>query len=103
MAMIETLVEDIYHLFEPECNVELDEEKLDALGKRLAAVVGRRLVEARGEQLPNNGLRLSSVGHPCHRKLWYGQRHAGEDLRPSQRIKFLFGDILEELLLYLAE
>lgn len=49
-------------------------------------------------------LRLSNIGSPCERKLWYGINtpELGEPLRPEAKIKFLFGDILELLLLFLA-
>lgn len=49
-------------------------------------------------------LRLSNIGSPCERKLWYSINtpELGEALRPEAKIKFLFGDILELLLLFLA-
>ena len=49
-------------------------------------------------------LRMSNVGSPCKRKLWYhiNDPTGGEVLRPTTRLKFLFGDILEDLLVHLA-
>lgn len=49
-------------------------------------------------------MRLSNIGSPCERKLWYSINtpELGEELRPEAKIKFLFGDILELLLLFLA-
>jgi hypothetical protein len=50
-------------------------------------------------------LRLSNIGTPCQRKLWYtiNLPDQAEPLTPAARFKFLFGDILEELLLFLAK
>ncbi len=50
-------------------------------------------------------LRMSSIGQPCERRLWYQTNtpKEGEPLRPQTKLKFLYGDILEELLLCLAE
>ena len=47
---------------------------------------------------------MSSIGQPCERKLWYQTNHPkeGEVLRPETRFKFLYGDILEDLILSLA-
>ena len=49
-------------------------------------------------------LRMSSLGTPCTRKLWFSVNtpEAGEELRPETKLKFFYGDILEELLLSLA-
>jgi len=51
----------------------------------------------------NNNLRLSSIGKP-DRQLWYNFNSKKEmkDISPSTRIKFLYGYILEELLLTCA-
>lgn len=60
-----------------------------------------RLSDVRGRPT----LRLSNIGTPCKRKLWYtiNTPEAAEPLSPAARFKFLFGDILEELLLFLAK
>lgn len=49
-------------------------------------------------------LRLSNLGTPCERKLWYdiNTPELGEPLDAPAKIKFLFGDILELLLLFWA-
>lgn len=49
-------------------------------------------------------LYASEVGNPCMRKTWYSYHYpaAAEDLHVNALIKFLYGDILEELLLLLA-
>lgn len=51
-----------------------------------------------------NALYFSEVGESCGRKLWYKHhaRTSGEQLPAHTRIKFLYGDMLEELVLQLA-
>lgn len=50
-------------------------------------------------------LRMSNIGQPCERKLWYelNQSEDGEALRSETYLKFLYGDLVEELVLFLAE
>ena len=71
------------------------------LGKRLADHIHNRVTESKKP----GTLRLSNIGTECHRKLWFSIREpqAAEPLPRAARFKFLFGDILEELLLFLAE
>lgn len=48
---------------------------------------------------------MSNLGSPCPRKLWYSinKSDEAEPLRPDTRIKFLYGDILEALIISLAK
>jgi hypothetical protein len=57
----------------------------------------------RREETPS--LRFSNIGTPCRRKLWYSIRspQLAERLPSHVRIKFLFGNILEALLLFFAK
>lgn len=98
---IDTLVDDIYALFDPESIREFDPKNVQSFGQRLAEHIHNRINEQRG--VPN--LRLSNIGTECVRKLWYtiNKPELGEKLPAATRFKFLFGDILEELLLFLAE
>ena len=61
-----------------------------------------RLEGERTEREPT--LRLSALGTPCRRKLWYdiNDPTGGETLSASTLLKFLYGDLLEELLIGLA-
>jgi hypothetical protein len=47
---------------------------------------------------------MSNIGTKCLRKLWYTKNapELAEPIRPEVRLKFLIGDILEELILWLA-
>jgi hypothetical protein len=50
-----------------------------------------------------NTLYFSEIGEKCQRKMWYKYNSAvGEDIPPATRVKFLYGDMLEELVLQLA-
>lgn len=95
---LDTLVEDIYALFSSDFQV--DEEEAKVFGHNLASIIVRRINEERKKQT----LRMSNLGAPCDLKLWYdiNAHELGEGLEPSTRMKFLFGDILEELMLFLA-
>lgn len=48
---------------------------------------------------------MSSIGRPCERQLWYSINNPEkeEPLRPENHLKFIYGSIIEELLLFLAE
>lgn len=99
MKSIETLIPDIYALMGSGATV--DQAALDHLGKAMAVHVANALAgrEVRGE------LRGSSIGTQCDRKLWYmtNEPEEGEDPAPYTKIKFLYGHLLEELVLFLAE
>lgn len=99
---IDTLVEDIYELVDKGLPEGYDDEKIRDLGVSISRVIVARLTD-RG---PRKGmLRMSNIGKPCNRQLYYevNDPEGQEALPPPARIKFLFGDILEELLLFLAE
>lgn len=97
---IDTLVDDIQCLFRKPHTA--DPARLTKLSEALAETIGKRLAEERGATY----LRMSNLGKG-DRQLWYDVNgypaDPGEELSPSAKIKFLFGDILEHLLIFLAE
>lgn len=95
---IETLVEDIYGLFGSE--KEFDKAIAQKFGELMAETVATRVPAVNG----GGTLRMSNLGRPCERKLWYevNTPEQGLPFTPQTRFKFLYGDILEELVLYLA-
>lgn len=96
---LDTLVQDIYALFtEPH---EFSEGNVEEFGKRLATHISNRITDEKR----SNTLRMSNIGTRCDRKLWYtvNKPEAAEALPPEVRFKFLYGDILEELVLFLAK
>ena len=102
MKKIDTIVEDIYSLFEKK-NEELTEKEVDKCIDDFASSVKVHVKDFLKE-LPQDKprLRLSTIGRP-DRQLWYDfKKPHNEPLAPSTRIKFLYGYILEELLIMLA-
>ena len=99
MKSIDQLVPDIYNLFSPDKPHVPSEENVKVFGEGLAKLIANRMGE---RQAPS--LRLSNLGSKCRRQLWYkiNKPELGEPLPPWVRIKFLFGDILEHMLLFLA-
>lgn len=95
-----TVVEDIYGLFEEGKNPGFSKENVAAFGQRLAEHISNRINE---ERQPFR-LRFSNLGSPCNRELWYKKHEPerAEKLSTRTRFKFLYGDILEELVLFLA-
>lgn len=80
----------------------ISHDVIESFSRRLAFLVAERLIKKEEEP---RGLRMSNIGSPCERKLWYSinKPHEEEKLRPETLLKFLYGDLLEELLLFLAE
>ena len=102
MKNIDTIVEDIYSLFEKK-NEELTEKEVDKCIDDFASS-DKVHVKDFLKQMPQDKprLRLSTIGRP-DRQLWYDfKKPHNEPLAPSTRIKFLYGYILEELLIMLA-
>jgi len=97
---IDTLVEDIYSLFTSNEPTKIPATALQELAKDVADAVVNALTE---ERKPRNNLRLSMIGQPA-RKVWYSVRSTEqEELAGSDYIKFLYGDILEALLVFLSK
>lgn len=103
---IGTLVEDINKVIEGKGG--WDQTVSSFFRENVSDVVDSRLSSAE-ETEQRSGLRLSNMGTPCIRKLWYECNPDGydssqdEELPPSARLKFLYGDILESLLIALAK
>jgi len=103
MKQIETLVKDIYELFSLN-PISMDEKEvdkhIDIFGEMLKVHIKAFMYE---KPRTRGNLRLSAVGKP-DRQLWYdvNSKKEIEDITSSTRIKFLYGYILEELLLLCA-
>lgn len=94
-----TLVKDIYTYLDG--NAKIDPSRVKALGDSLAELITERLTN--GNQKPE--LRISNFGSKCKRQLWYKIRSPAdaEPLDGKARFKFLYGDLLEHIVLFLAE
>lgn len=104
---IDTLVPDIYQVLRNSRlgkGIELTVEQQAEIGASLAAKTARALNRS-AHIRPKNTLYMSEIGKPCLRQLWYTVHspHLGEQLLPNTQYKFLYGDYLEELTLFLAK
>ena len=100
---IDTLVEDINTLVGSGTK-NPDKGALFAFASTVMDSVRRQLYVSSMERRAGS-LRMSNIGKPCTRSLWYdinGDKDA-ELLRPETKIKFMMGDIVEALLIYLAQ
>ena len=102
MKSIDTLVQDIYNLFTLD-PIDKDEEEVDALIDHFGDMIKVHIKEFLYRKPRPDHLRLSGIGKP-DRQLWYDMNTKTEEekITPSTRIKFLYGYILEELLLLFA-
>ena len=97
---IDTLIPDIHTLFDPKYQHEFDKENIEKFGQMVANLVAQRISETRSKP----SLRMSNLGKD-DRRLWLdiNKPELGEPLSASTYVKFLYGDILEELLLFLSK
>lgn len=102
MAKIDTLVDDIYGVLKSGVDLSDRHDLVDKYTDQFKELLLSRLAPRE----PRKGtLRMSSIGQPCERKLYYevNTPEDAEELRPEVYMKFLFGDLTELLLLFLAE
>lgn len=67
----------------------------------IASVISQKLRPS----VEKPALRMSNLGTKCLRKLWYtvNRPEKAEPLRPEARLKFLYGDIVETLVIWLSK
>lgn len=95
---LKDLPQDIYKL--------LEEGKLTSKGiARFAAELQELLLNRFQEERADPTLRMSNLGEPCDLKLYWKIREpeSGEPLNGQTLLKFLYGDLVELLVLFLAE
>ena len=101
---LDTLVEDIYNkigvLADGE-HIDLDPETIDQFGESMKEILYKwSHPEPRGDAT----LRMSNIGRKS-RQLWYDMKTEGtpERMPPSLFIKFLYGHLLEEIVIFLIK
>lgn len=100
MSEFNTVVDDVYKLFDPKESHHVNEDNLHIFGERIKDTVRRRLLE-RAES--KGALRFSGLGKP-DRQVWYdAQGGTQEEMSPQTYFKFLYGDIIEEMVLFLIK
>ena len=96
---LDTLVEDIYSVLQ-HCD-SIKDDMINSLAQELSKTISNRLSAKTHRR---DTLTLSSIGKPI-RKLWYDLKEPCEDANepPYKQLKFLYGDIIETLILWLAK
>lgn len=96
---IDTLIEDIYSVLQDSQQVE--DSLVEELATDITEVIRTRLSASSSRRAH---LSLSSIGKPL-RRLWYDLKEPAEDEPPPpySRLKFLYGDIIECIVLWLAK
>ena len=103
MKKLDTVVEDIYQTLSclsDQETLEIPDDYIEDFGERMKGALKNWSTPKKGD----GGLRMSTVGRPL-RRLWYDLKHEGpisNEMPPSLFIKFLYGHILEELVLLLV-
>lgn len=103
MKKIDTLANDIYDLLE-NGNKSPKQEYLFAMASEIVDSMKKQLWT--GTTPSKKGkLRMSNIGKPCTRSLWYDIN--GDDnkekLTSETKLKFIVGDIVEAVILYLVK
>lgn len=101
---IDTLVEDIYYVLD---HTEEHEPTPD-LAAQYAMRIGGEMAKStlqRNKPRQRGKLWASDLGKPCMRQHWYNfnKPEAAEPLAGYTKFKFLYGNVLEEAALYMAE
>lgn len=99
MKTLKTVVTDIYELLSKD--QPLTEEQASTIGKSITQTLLRRFATPPTKR---KALSMSSLGSKCLRQLWYKEHmpEVAEPLAPHTKLSFLYGDIIEDLVLGLA-
>lgn len=101
--VLETLPADIYKLLDADTNHEVSEENVQFAGEAVKDMLRNRFKKRE----PRSGERVivfSSLGKK-DRQLWYkaNKPETAEKMHGKQIFKFLYGDLIEVLMLFLAK
>ena len=105
MKKIENLVSDIYSVLSPLTKgeaLDISDKDIDDFGEAIKDVVRHW---ATPKSRDSNTLRMSNIGKPG-RQLWYDLKYKKEESSFEDSylpIKFLYGHLLEEVLLFLVK
>ena len=105
MKNLSTLVKDIYAALNPLTKgeaIEITDEQIEEFGEAIKNGLRQWARPAERNRLFN--LRMSNIGRPA-RFLWFDRRSSSEDntMLESTMIKFLYGHMLEEILILFAK
>lgn len=98
----DTVVEDVYKLMDTKVVAEgVDVEKvIQDFGENMKSILINNIT---AHEFDKRKLRMSNIGKK-DRQLWYGYNgYKGEELQPQVYIKFLYGHLIEEMVLALVK
>ena len=100
---LDTLVQDIYEVIEvlnKDEAIDIPEDMYEQFGRDMEDALRHWATPV---ERPKNGLRMSNIGRPL-RRLWYDLNtdQEKEQINAPTFIKFLYGHLLEVLLLFFA-
>lgn len=103
MPELDTLPRDVEELFNPDKHHVPNENNLNELCSNLKELLHTRFAE-QAERSSSDVLRFSALGKP-DRQIWYDAHPDGskEALTPKTYLKFLYGDVIEQVFLFLAK
>lgn len=98
---LNTLPQEVYALLSPDVDHIVNEDNLNTFAETLKDVIRNRLSK---REESSGALRFSSIGKQ-DRQLWYDAHPDGskEVLKGPTLVKFLYGDVIEALLLLLIK
>jgi hypothetical protein len=103
---IKDLGADIFSLLQSQKKLTPEEaaDKMSSFGMAQGMLLNRALTERHAERTPMV-IYASELGKPCKRQLWYSHNtpELAEAMPPKTKFKFLYGDMIEEAVLTLAE
>ena len=102
MKQIETLVDDVYRLMDTKAVAEgVNIEKVvEDFGENVKNILINNIT---AHEFDRRRLRMSNIGKK-DRQLWYSYNgYKGEELMAHTRIKFLYGHLIEEMVLALVK
>lgn len=100
MKTLDTLIEDVYALFDPNFTHTPNEDNIDEFCNSMKDLLRSRL---KGRSPERGTLRFSNLGKP-DRQLWYAAHaESQEEMSSKTYLKFMYGDVIEALLLFLVK
>ncbi len=104
MPSIETLSKDIYNVLDQRVQHEPDTTLAAAYAMRIGGELAKSTLP-RNKPREKGKMWASDLGKQCLRQAWYNFNapQYGEPLTGQTKFKFLYGNLLEEAVLYLAE
>jgi hypothetical protein len=98
----DTLVDDIYRMIDTKeiADGVPVEQVINDFGENVKQILRNNITESKFDK---RKLRMSNIGKK-DRQLWYSYNgYKGEELMPHTRIKFLYGHLIEEMILALTK